>query len=211
MKKAVFCFIFIFGLKTLFAHPHMWFTSKVEFIFSGSTLKGAYVTWTFDRFFSADIINGYDVNNDGKFSAAEAQDVYDNAFTYTRNYYYFIFIRQGKNRTSPKNVDKSKFSVRQNNGIVSYNFYINLEDVKGREVLFACYDYTFFCDITYPKNTAVKFVYDDKTIHPKYEIVENKNYPVYYDPLGAIDDFSIYNKWAPGLNTYYPLEIKVTF
>ena len=75
MKKAVLCFVFVLGVNALFAHPHMWFTSKVEFVFSGASLKGAYVTWTFDRFFSADIISGYDVNNDGKFSAAEARDV----------------------------------------------------------------------------------------------------------------------------------------
>ena len=211
MKKAVLCFVFVLGVHALFAHPHMWFTSKVEFVFSGASLKGAYVTWTFDRFFSADIISGYDVNNDGKFSAAEARDVYDNAFTYTQNFYYFIFIRQGNKRTSPKTVDRNKFSVSQSGGIVSYNFYIDLTAVTGREMFFACYDYTFFCDITYPKNLAVKFVCDDNTLKPKYEIVENKNYPVYYDPLGALDDFTVYNKWAPGLNTYYPLEIKVTF
>lgn len=211
MKKIIFCFVFIFSLNLLFSHPHMFFTSKVEFVFSGKILQGAYVTWTFDRFFSADVISGYDLNYDGKFSKTETFDVYDNFFTYTQNYYYFIFIREGNNRTSPKNVDRNKFSVWQKDGIVSYKFYIDLKSLKTKEFFFACYDYTFFCDITYPKKFPVVFNCDKSIVNPKFEIVENKNYPVYYNPFGAIDDTRIYTSWAPGLNTYYPREIRVRF
>lgn len=192
----------------LSAHPHMSFTSTAEFIFEKKKLKGVFVEWTFDRFFSADIISGYDTDRDGKFNKAETAEVYENAFSYTENYYYFCFIRQGSKRTSPEKI--SGFSVRQNNGIVTYRFFVDLKQFKGRELFFAVYDYTFFCDITYPKG-GVKFVYDTEFIKPSYSITENKNYPVYYNPIGPIEDTRIYYKWAPGLETYYPKEIAVRF
>jgi len=212
IKKSVQVIIFFFLIGfPAFSHPHMWFTSSIEVVFSEKKLAGAYVTWTFDRFFSADIINGYDLNGDGLFSKVEAADVYENAFRYTENYYYFIFIREGNKRTTPENIEKSSFSVWQKNGIVSYRFFLDLKEFKNREVFLACYDYTFYCDITYPDKNAVKFIFDPKLIRPSYEIIENKDYPVYYNPLGAIDDNRIYYKWAPGLNTYYPKEIRIRF
>lgn len=211
MKKKIFILFFCFTFSFAVAHPHMFFTSKMDFIFSGEKLKGAYVTWTFDRFFSADIIYGYDLNKDGKFSPAETSDVYDNAFTYSQNYYYFTFIRQGNKRTSPENILKSKFSVWQHNGVVSYRFYVDLSEFTGREMYFACYDYTFFCDITYPEKGAVNFICDKNKLNPVFKIEENKDFPIYYNPLGAVDDTTIYYKWAPGLLTYYPKEIHIIF
>ena len=206
----IIIFIFLIGFPA-FSHPHMWFTSSLEVVFSGKNLKGAYITWTFDRFFSADVISGYDLNGDGIFSTKETADVYENAFSYSENFYYFTFIRQGEKRVTPEHIEKASFSVWQNKGIVSYRFFIDLSKFKGQEIFLACYDYTFFCDISYPENKAVKFIYDKTLITPSYAIIENKNYPVYYNPLGAMDDNRIYYKWAPGLNTYYPKEVRIRF
>lgn len=194
----------IFSLQ---AHPHLSFTSTAEFVFNKKTLKGVFVEWTFDRFFSADILN-YDTDKNGLFNKAETAEVYENAFSYTQNYYYFCFIRQGKIRTSPEKV--SSFSVRQKNGIVTYRFFVDLSGFKGRELFFAVYDYTFFCDISYPQG-GIKFIYDPAFVSPAYSIHENKSYPVYYNPIGAINDTRIYYKWAPGLETYYPKEIAIKF
>lgn len=208
MRKILFLIALCCGAAALTAHPHMSFTSTAEFVFEKKNLKGVFVEWTFDRFFSADIISGYDADNNGLFNKTETADVYENAFSYTQNYYYFCFIRQDKIRTSPDKIDK--FSVRQKNGIVTYRFFIDLSKFKERELFFAVYDYTFFCDISYPKD-GVSFVYDKAFIKPSYSISENKNYPVYYNPIGPIDDTRIYYKWAPGLETYYPKEIGIKF
>jgi len=187
----------------------MHFSSAVEFVFAGNKLKGAYVEWTFDRYFSADIISGYDLNKDGVFNAKETQDVWENAFSYTSNYYYFCFIREENRRSSP--TDVSSFKVRQKDGIVSYNFYIDLSQFTSRELFFAIYDYTFFCDITYKEKNGVLFRYNSSSLRPTFKIIENKNYPVYYNPVGPIDDTRIYYKWKPGLETYYPKEIAIRY
>ena len=208
--RRYFVIIFSFLINCFaFSHPHMSFTSAIEFVFNSTKLQGAFVEWTFDRYFSADIISGYDLNHDGIFSASETNDVWENAFSYTGNYYYFCFIRQGSRRTSPNKV--SSFSVKQTNGIVTYKFYVDLSAFEGKELYFAVYDYTFFCDITYRKNDGVTFSYNSSLLKPTYQIVENKNYPVYYNPIGPIDDTRIYYKWKPGLETYYPKEIAVKY
>ncbi len=47
----------------------------------------------------------------------------------------------------------------------------------------------------------------DSAFH--FEIHENKDNPVFYDPLGAVDDTSTYKAWRPGLNKYYPKEVHI--
>lgn len=207
MKRA-FLFCFVFEASLLFSHPHMHFDSSVEFVFAGLKLVGATVEWTFDRYFSADIIYGYDVDHNGVFDEKETQDVFENAFSYTKNYYYFCFIRQGNRRSSPEKI--SAFKVKQKNGIVSYSFYVELSQFVGRELFFAVYDYTFFCDIAYKKN-GVTFRHSGQGVNPSVSISENKNFPVYYNPVGPIDDTRIYYKWKPGLETYYPKEIAIRY
>ncbi len=128
LKKVMVIFLLVFFSNVLvFAHPHMWFTSEVEFLFEKYKIKGAFVTWTFDKEFSYDIITGYDLDSNGEFDIREIMDIYDHAFTYTKNYNYFLFIREGKNRRSPKNIAESTFSVHQKNGTPGLKVYYPLE------------------------------------------------------------------------------------
>ena len=190
------------------AHPHLFISAQTEFVSNEGKVQGAYETWTFDRFFSADIIQGYDLNRDGLFDKAETQDVYDNAFINTKNYAFFTFIRQGEKRSSPKSV--SRFSVWQKEGIVSYRFYVDLSGYQGN-FYFAVYDYTFFCDFRYDEKNPVLFTGASGKTVPSYSIAENKKYPVYYDPFDTADMTTMYDTWKPGLQTYYPKEIHVTY
>lgn len=209
-----FC-IFLFLVIMLFAvpvhivaHPHLFISTQIEFVLKDGKVQGAYETWTFDRFFSADIIQGYDINHDGVFSRSETADVYDNAFINTQHYSYFTFIRQGEKRTSPKEV--SAFSVWQKDGLVSYRFYVDLTAYRGN-FSFAVYDYTFFCDFRYTETVPIRFTDTSGKAAPAYTIAENKKYPVYYDPFDTAEATATYNTWKPGLQTYYPREINITY
>ncbi len=192
----------------LFAHPHMSLEASCEFIWKGDTLSGVYVDWAFDPYFSADIIRGFDLDGDGFFDAGETKAVHDNAFQNLKNYYFFTFIRQGTRRTNPKSV--SDFSVFQKSGTLHYRFFIDLSAYKG-EISLALYDYTYFCAIEYAKERAFVLNFDKTQVQPSAEIVENKKYPVYYNPTGAIDDNTIYYTWGKGLLTFYPREIVVSY
>lgn len=194
---------------SLSAHPHMYLSSQEEFVWEGANLSGCWVEWTFDRFFSADIIQAYDADGNGSFSAAETKKVHDGAFINLKNYYYFTFIRQGGKRTNPAGV--SRFAVTQKNGVMNYRFFIDLSKTAPGEIAVAVYDYTFFCDIAYPDEAPVKLTYDATFVKPKFEIVENRDFPVYYNPLGTIDDTTIYYEWKKGLQTFYPREIRISY
>lgn len=210
-KKCIFIplpVLFLFFPAAVNAHPHMFASAQLEFVWAEDRLTGVYETWQFDRFFSADIMQGYDLNRDGVFNTAETQDVYANAFINTKNYYYFTFIRQGEKRSSPQAV--SRFSVYQKEGIVFYRFYVDLSAYGGSSLYFAVYDYTFFCDFRYDEKNPV-IVTGAGALNPSYTIAENKKYPVYYDPLDTADMMTIYDTWKPGLLTYYPKEIHLSY
>ncbi len=207
-RSSIFIFILLLLPGAASAHPHMFLTNKVEFIWEGTQLKGCWLEWTFDQFFSADIIRGYDTDRNGIFNETESKAVFNNAFIYLKNYYYFTFIRQGKNRTNPAGV--SKFTVFQKDNKMTYRFFIDLSKTSAGEIYLAVYDYTFYCNITYPNN-SVTLDYNPNLIKPSYEIIENKDFPVYYNPLGAADDSTIYYTWKKGLQTYYPREIKIFY
>lgn len=189
----------------LYAHPHMFFSASAEFVWEKTTLTGCWLEWEFDQFFSADIIRGYDLDGNGHFDVQETKDVYNNAFINLKNYYYFTFIREGMHRSNPDSV--THFSVSQKNGKVMYRFFIDLSAFQKGYIAVAIYDYTFFCDISYPDKKAVTCTYEKNLVKPVYKIVENKDYPVYYNPLGSLDDSTIYYEWKKGLQTYYPKEI----
>jgi ABC-type uncharacterized transport system substrate-binding protein len=183
-------------------------TTACEFAWKGAELSGVYLDWAFDQYFSADIIRGYDTNKDGKFSAAETKAVHDSAFQNLKNYYFFTFIRQGDARSNPKAV--SDFSVYQKDGVLHYRFFIDLSKYRG-ELWLAVYDYTYFCAIDYDKDSPVKLDYDQGIVAPSFAISENRKYPVYYNPLGAADDATIYYTWKKGLITFYPREIHISY
>lgn len=208
-RRAALCGVFLLVSLSAFAHPHMFFSSVAEFVWDGPRLSGCWLEWTMDEFFSADLVRGYDHDMNGRFSAAETEELRRGAFVNLKNYYYFTFIRQGSKRSNPSSV--TQFSARQKDGRVIYRFYVDLSGLPPGDVAVAVYDYTFFCDVSYPAKDAVRLSYDPAVVRPSFEIAENRDYPVYYNPLGAIDDTTVYNSWRKGLQTYYPREIRITY
>ncbi len=214
MKKNIFLKIGILFIlfcipAAVFAHPHVFIKSRMKFVWQQDKLQGVYLKWDFDRYFSADIQQWLDKNGDGKFSNAESEQVYKNAFINLKNYYFYTFIRQGTKRTNPSKV--SNFQATLKDGVVTYQFYVDLSQYTGRDIYIAVYDYTYYTDVEYPKTDPVTFDCNSSVVQPKYEIVENKKYPVYYDPCGPATDTTVYYKWKPGLQTYYPREIHLTW
>ena len=64
-KKIVLVFAFLACGFLAVAHPHMFFSSTEEFVFEDDKLVGCWIEWTFDSYFSADIIYTYDFDLNG--------------------------------------------------------------------------------------------------------------------------------------------------
>jgi len=207
---------------SLFAHPHIMLSTSMEIEYSNSSCTGIWVEWEFDRFFSVSIINDYDTNKDGEFDNTEVKAIEENAFSNLRNYGYFVDIRVGDKRTKPDSV--TQFSAKFSGDKLYYRFFVPLVKDTYNNFYISIFDPTYYSannfyisifDPTY--YSAVSYVDDGIKIgsgtglHPQYEVLENKDYPVYYDPYGSASDMATYTKWKPGLQTAYPKEVHVYF
>ena len=164
--------------------------------------------WEFDKFFSADVNFNFDEDKDGSFDPNETERVFQYAFSNLKKYNYFVFFRVGGQRFSPKEVED--FAVWNKDGeTMVYSFTIPLEDIRGNELAIAVYDYSFFCHVTYDEEAPVKFLLPSGTVPFTYELKENRDYPVYYDPFAPATDLTLHQEWRPGLKTFYPTEIQI--
>ncbi|MBI9103200.1 MAG: DUF1007 family protein [Spirochaetales bacterium] len=192
----------------LSAHPHMLLLPKLEFECDGETFLGVWVDWGFDSMFSLSIIDSYDWNKDGEFDADETQSVHDYAFINLENYGYFLSIREGDQRYTPSGT--SGFSVRQVEGKLFYRFFVSFQEWSlGKDISVNVFDPTYFCAVQYADPAII--VRQASGAMPDFRLEENKDYPVYYNPMGTVDDDTTYDQWKPGLETAYPEEAHVWF
>ena len=68
-----------------------------------------------------------------------------------------------------------------------------------------------FTFLRYIEDGGIRLTYDPAVVNPTFKIIENKDYPVFYDPLSPAADTSVYYQWKPGLQTYYPKEILLSW
>lgn len=198
----VICFFTI-----LQAHPHTFIYTSLLPEFEGNGIKGVWVEWTFDEMFSSQVFMEADANQNKKIDPDEIKHIYNNAFANLANYGYFFYQRVGDKRIAAKEV--KNFSAWMNGPKIVYKFFVPVEN-KSSPLIISIIDSSFFCSLAFNKTTAVKFI-NPGTLNPKYSITPNQNYPVYYNPMGAIDDDRLYTKWQKGLKTAYPEEATITF
>jgi len=197
--------------QALWAHPHVFMDSRLEFEMKGQDCVGIWVAWTFDPVFSADVIGQFDVNRDGLFDTKENETVRMKAFSNLGKYGYFTFIRSGEQRSTPESVQG--FQASQRDGRVVYRFRVPLEGqgISG-DFSVATFDSTFYCASRYAEHAAsITWTGDEPDSKPRIAIAPNKKYPVYYNPIGGSGDTRVYLKWQKGLETAYPEEISVSF
>ena len=192
----------------LSAHPHIMLLSNLDFVFAGKTCRGVWVEWTFDRFFSTSIIQDYDIDQNGSFDDDEIQQIHDHAFINLENYGFFVSFRKAKTRHTPSSA--TRFSAKIEDGKLLYKFFIPLDSFKLNNGFFlSIFDPTYYCAVKYSDNPVI--IEQSEGVAPSFSIETNKNFPVYYNPYGAANDTSTYNKWKPGLETAYPKEVHIFF
>jgi len=210
MKRSILIFLLALASAAgLAAHPHLLIMTELEPEFSGTECTGLWIEWAFADMFGASILHDFDKDKNGVFNAAETKAVHDNAFINLRKYGYFVFLRKGETRKNPAAVES--FTVFLRDKRLHYRFRVPLKGLGyADDFSVAIFDSTYFCATKY-KDAPVKFPAGGSGKKPIYEIVENKKYPVYYDPYGSATDTTTYTKWKPGLQTAYPTEIRFFF
>lgn len=191
----------------LSAHPHIMLRSSLEFEYSASQCEGIWVEWQFDRYFSVSIISDFDIDKNGQFDKNEIMEIEAKAFSNLKRYGYFIYLRYGDKRYNPDEI--SNFSAGFSGEKLYYRFFVPLSGRTFKDFYVSVFDPTYYSAVDYVADGVI--IGQGSGQVPNLEILENKDYPVYYNPYGTTSDMTAYTKWEPGLQTAYPKEVHVWF
>ena len=182
MFRAFRCLVFIFFLccsSLLYAHPHVFIDTKITVRFDDKGITGFQITWLFDEMFSSMIIGDFDENRDGTFSKREIENIREGAFSNLKNFHYFTYISVNEKGCSFSSV--TEFTAAIHGERLIYRFFIPcIISLGGEEkmVKVAAYDETFYCDIAFAETDPVS-LQNSNGYTVRYEIVQNKNNPIY--------------------------------
>jgi ABC-type uncharacterized transport system substrate-binding protein len=102
------------------AHPHVFVDYTVKLAFSGDRITGVRLTWTFDDLFSGFLLQEFDQDRNGAFSASEIQQIEAKHMSEFRRVAYYTSITvDGKPIVVP---DARDFRASAAKGLVTYEF-----------------------------------------------------------------------------------------
>jgi ABC-type uncharacterized transport system substrate-binding protein len=163
-----------------FSHPHMFMDTRVEVVCEQDRLKGFWITWRFDKVFTASILMDFDRDANRRLSPSEVENIREEAFSNLVHYHYFIYIRSPRGAHRPQSVEG--FSAYMEGQRIHYRFFVPYRlsvGAEGVDVNLAVYDETFFCAIDYEKLAPVMFA-ASSSIQGSYEIREDRGIQIEY-------------------------------
>jgi len=85
--------LLVAGAAPASAHPHVWIDYTVTVRFGPDGPEGVRVTWAFDEMISSLIIQKYDADRDGAFSARESQAIEKEHLVHLKEFQYFLELK----------------------------------------------------------------------------------------------------------------------
>jgi ABC-type uncharacterized transport system substrate-binding protein len=139
------------------AHPHVWVTLNSSFVFApDGTVAAVRHAWTFDEMFSAFATQGLDKDNDGKLSREELKELAEVNVTSLEEFNYFSVAKSdGKDVAFDK--PKDYWLEADKDNVLTLHFTLPLKAKAAKsEFTVDVYDPTFFVDLSFAENAAVK-------------------------------------------------------
>jgi ABC-type uncharacterized transport system substrate-binding protein len=158
----------------------MFMDTRIEVVCDEQGVAGFWITWKFDKVFTASILMDFDRDKDRKLSRDEIVDIENRAFSNLVNYNYFVYIHSSKGLFRPSSVEQ--FSAYLEDERVHYRFFVPYPLViwdPEVTVSIAVYDETFFCDIGYAERGPVLFPASD-VFSGTYSIREDRGIHIDY-------------------------------
>jgi ABC-type uncharacterized transport system substrate-binding protein len=126
------------------AHPHVWVKARAEMVYeSGGKITGIRHAWTFDKGYSAYVVQGLDKNGDGQFSPEELQDLAKENTESLAEFDYFTVLKA--------NGKKQEFGAPRDYHMVyeaegaTLSYFLPLKSPSStRTMSLEVYDPTFF-------------------------------------------------------------------
>ena len=142
----------------VFPHPHVFADYSFGAVFDERGLVGVEVYWRFDRMFSSQIIDRFDVDKDKRLSKSEQKAVREVAFAELPDVNYFTVLRVDGQPRPVKRI--GGFAAWINRGRLCCRFMIpcRVKGAKGaKSVELLVRDEEYFIDFKPDKSRLVKF------------------------------------------------------
>ncbi|MCR6630715.1 MAG: DUF1007 family protein [Magnetospirillum sp.] len=143
------------------AHPHVLIDSHAIIQFDKGKVVALLMGWKFDPVYSSSLVQDYDADKSGGLSPQEIASLEREAFQDTAQYSYFTYAQvDGKAVSWPKAAD---FKVLTYKDTLVYSFRLGLPqpvDPRKQAFRFSTYEETYYIDIDFPDDGAVKLIGD---------------------------------------------------
>lgn len=126
------------------AHPHVWVSARAELVYApDGRISGVRHAWTFDKGYSAYVIQGLDKNGDGQFSSEELQGLAkENTESLVEFDYFTVLKTNGKKQEFGAPRD---YRMAHDSDGVTLRYFLPLKSPSpNRIVSLEIYDPTFF-------------------------------------------------------------------
>jgi len=105
------------------AHPHVFITYKINFVFEEKKFSGFKINWLFDDVNSTLMFEDFDEDKDGKLSIDEMKELKTRTLDNMKEYDYFTYVKiNGKSFNFPPLKD-FKINILKNQ-MISFDFFI---------------------------------------------------------------------------------------
>ncbi|NVK19983.1 MAG: DUF1007 family protein [Methylocystaceae bacterium] len=149
MKFLVMLFLVLGASLPAKAHPHSWIDLETSLIFNEKgQIKGLWVGWLFDDFYSAFTLEETPRNKDGGYSQKSLNDLAEQNLKNLSEYSYFTFIHSDGKAVTFKPVTDYKTYVSKQRLWMEFTVMLeNPIDPKAHKIDYAVYDPTYYVEI----------------------------------------------------------------
>jgi ABC-type uncharacterized transport system substrate-binding protein len=164
---------FIYSASLLHAHPHMFVKGEIEPLTEGDMLKAVRIIWTWDERSSMDMIYSFDLDLDGKYSAAELDELAKYYFHNLKNFSYFTELYFNGNRINFSSASGFAAAINKNY-TVTYSFILPVNRrIDAASVLKVRFnDDTFFVafdkNINYRTRPGIRLLSSSSSVYKFY-------------------------------------------
>ena len=187
LKKTLLFLLLIFLATRVYAHPHLFITKKIVFVFDDNGLSGIRINWMFDEFSTTMLASDFDKNKNGKLEKKEEIEVKKNYFDYLKNYHYFTDIEINEKPFLVEYIKNFKATLNKNRLIYSFLIPCHITIIKTeKKITFSQFDSTYYSALFFAEKNPISFE-NKKKIKVSYEIKTNKEKTFYYGTMNPTE------------------------
>jgi len=144
--------------ETAAAHPHVFIDNRVTFNLADQKIIGLRENWLFDEVFSDQLLQQFDTDQDGVFSAVESQQIAATTLPSLAKFNYFTYVWvDGKDLGR---LEPSDFLATAKKGVVTFDFMVKLPkpvDPRRQALALEINDRSYYVEVLLAKQDPIKF------------------------------------------------------